>query len=81
MATKKTRKVRTVAVNDFTPLEIHAIQIHEYYLALRRAGFTVDAALYASTAGSSHPDWFVPNMPDHDPSNPNFTPYEDEDDD
>ena len=44
MAKRKPVKVKTVNSADFTPLEIHAIQIREYYLALRKAGFSVEAS-------------------------------------
>ena len=62
MAKRKQSKVKTVNSADFTPLEIHAIQIREYYLALRKSGFSVDAAQYLCAASAGWPDWF--NLPD-----------------
>ena len=62
MAKRKPVKVKTVNSADFTPLEIHAIQIREYYLALRKAGFSVDGAQYLCAASAGWPDWF--NLPD-----------------
>lgn len=77
----KKRKVKTVELQDYTPLEIHAIQIREYYLALRRAGFPADQALGVCTDRMGWPDWFVPDVPDFDPINPDHSPYEEDDDD
>ena len=62
MAKKKRQAVKTVNSADFTPLEIHAIQIREYYLALRKAGFSVEASQYLCSASAGWPDWF--NLPD-----------------
>ena len=78
---KKPSRVKTVKLEDYTPLEIHAIQIREYYLALCKAGFRSDAALTLCTDRMGWPEWFVPNLPEHDPINPDHTPYEDEEDD
>lgn len=58
MAKKKPQKVKTVRVEDYTPLEIHAIQIREYYLALRKSGFEAAAALTLCTDQAGWPDWF-----------------------
>ena len=57
-AKKKPARVKTVRSEDFTPLEIHAIQIREFYLALRRAGFKPDEALGVCTDRMGWPDWF-----------------------
>ena len=81
MAKKKPSKAKTVKLEDYTPLEIHAIQIREYYLALRKAGFSSDYAITLCADRNGWPDWFIPNVPNHDPINPDHTPYEDEDDD
>lgn len=81
MAKKKQRRVKTVELEDYTPLEIHAIQIREYYLALRKAGFPVDQALGVCTDRAGFPEWFLPDVPDFDPINPDHSPYDDEDDD
>ena len=64
MAKRKAQSVKTVNSADYTPLEIHAIQIREYYLALRKAGFSVDAAQYLCAASAGWPDWF--NLPEKD---------------
>jgi hypothetical protein len=61
---KPFKKVSTVRDEELTPLDIHAIQLHEYYKALRRAGFAVDIAIGLITDQSSHPSWFklVPDL-------------------
>lgn len=41
-----------------TPLEVHAIQIHEFYKALRNAGFPADIAMTFSSDPSAQPHWF-----------------------
>ena len=64
MAKRKAQSVKLVNSADYTPLEIHAIQIREYYLALRKAGFSVDAAQYLCAASAGWPDWF--NLPEKD---------------
>lgn len=81
MAKKKSHRNKLVSRDDFTPLEVHAIQIREYYLALRKAGFDVEAAQYLCAASAGWPDWFTPNTPDWNPDNPDHTAWEDEDDD
>ena len=65
---------KTVELDDFSPLEIHAMQINEYYKALRKAGFSVDNALYICSERNSLPDWMMPEpseIPHH---------YEDDED-
>ena len=66
MAKKKPSRVKTVKLEDYTPLEIHAIQVREYYLALRKAGFRPDEALGVCTDRMGWPDWFLPELPDHE---------------
>ena len=78
MAKRKAQSVKTVNSADYTPLEIHAIQIREYYLALRKAGFSVDAAQYLCAASAGWPDWF--NLPEKDVEDIG-TIIDDEDDD
>lgn len=78
MATRKPKRVKTVRYEDYTPLEIHAIQIREYYLALIKAGFKADAALGLCTDKSGWPEWF--NLPDKEIEDIG-TVIDDEDDD
>ena len=56
MAARK-RKVRTVVDNDYSRLDEYAISLHEYYKSLRKAGFSVDNALWLLASKESHPDW------------------------
>jgi hypothetical protein len=60
-------------------LDTYAISVREYYLALRKAGFPVDQALAIINDKASYPDWLVPEIPEHNPINPDHDPYEDED--
>ena len=54
---KRTTKVKTVADDDYSKLDQYAIALHEFYKSLRRAGFTVDNALYILSAKQAYPDW------------------------
>ena len=42
MATRK----KQIVDNDYSKLDGYAIELHEFYKSLRRAGFSVDNALY-----------------------------------
>lgn len=53
MATRK----KQIVDNDYSKLDGYAIELHEFYKSLRRAGFTVDNALYILSAKQTHPDW------------------------
>jgi hypothetical protein len=55
MAARK--KIKTVADDDYSKLDQYAIELHEFYKSLRRAGFTVDNALYILSAKQAYPDW------------------------
>ena len=69
-------KPKTTQLEDYTPLEIHAMQVNEYYKALRKAGFPVDQALAIVSDRNSYPDWMIPepsDIPHH------YTDDEDED--
>ena len=59
MATRKRQpaKAKTVANEDYSKLDQYAIELHEFYKSLRRAGFTVDNALYILSAKQAYPDW------------------------
>jgi hypothetical protein len=77
-ARRKPQKVKTVRYEDYTPLEIHAIQIREFYLALRKAGFAPDMAMGLCTDSQGWPDWF--KLPAKEPEDIG-TIIDDEDDD
>ena len=57
-------KQKTAQIEDYTPLEIHAMQVNEYYKALRKAGFPVDQALAIVSDRNSYPDWMIPETSD-----------------
>ena len=59
MATRKRQpaKVKTVANDDYSKLDQYAIELHEFFKSLRRAGFTNDNALWLLSAKESFPDW------------------------
>jgi hypothetical protein len=54
---KRTTKVKAVANDDYSKLDEYAIELHEFYKSLRRAGFTVDNALYILSAKQAYPEW------------------------
>ena len=53
MATRK----KKVVEDDYSKLDQYAIELHEFYKSLRRAGFTVDNALYILSAKQTYPEW------------------------
>ena len=57
MAAPRKRKARTVVDEGYSKLDQYAIGLHEYYKALRKAGFTVDNALWIVVTKESYPDW------------------------
>jgi len=61
---KRTTKVKTVADDDYSKLDQYAIALHEFYKSLRRAGFTVDNALYILSAKQAYPDWMQDITPE-----------------
>ena len=54
---KRATKVKTVADESYSKLDQYAIELHEFYKSLRRAGFTVDNALYILSAKQAYPEW------------------------
>jgi hypothetical protein len=61
---KRTTKVKTVADGDYSKLDQYAIELHEFYKSLRRAGFTVDNALYILSAKQAYPNWMQDVTPE-----------------
>ena len=53
MATRK----KKIVDEGYSKLDGYAIELHEFYKSLRRAGFTVDNALYILSAKQTYPDW------------------------
>jgi hypothetical protein len=64
MATPRKRTVKTVADESYSKLDQYSIQLHEFYKSLRRAGFTVDNALYILSAKQAYPDWMQDLSPE-----------------
>jgi hypothetical protein len=61
---KRTTKVKTVADENYSKLDQYAIELHEFYKSLRRAGFTVDNALWILSAKEMRPDWMQDLSPE-----------------
>jgi len=57
MATSRKRTVKIVADEGYSKLDQYAIELHEFFKSLRRAGFTVDNALWILSAKGMHPEW------------------------
>ena len=55
MATRKKR----VVDEDYSKLDQYAIELHEFYKSLRKAGFTIDNALWILSAKEMRPEWMV----------------------
>ena len=64
MATPRKRMVKTVADENYSKLDQYSIQLHEFYKSLRKAGFTVDNALYILSAKQAYPDWMQDLSPE-----------------
>ena len=74
MARKETKALED---QGYTALEAYCIALHEYWKALRKAGFTESVALFMITEPQAYPAWILPS-----PVEPEkFGHYEDEDDD
>jgi hypothetical protein len=54
---KRTTKVKTVADESYSKLDQYAIELHEFFKSLRRAGFTIDNSLWILSAKEMHPEW------------------------
>lgn len=81
MAAKKRKKINTRRVRRskepmLTKLDAHAIQLNEYYKALKRAGFDHSVALAILLDKEGVPNWFTPDVPDFSP-----IPLDDDEDD
>jgi len=53
MATRK----KQIVDDNYSKLDGYAIELHEFYKSLRKAGFSVDNALYILSAKQTYPDW------------------------
>jgi hypothetical protein len=70
-------KKKVIDLDTYNALDQYAISMHEFYKALRRAGFAVDICLAIIVERSAYPDWVLPDLPNRI----DRIPYEDEDDD
>jgi hypothetical protein len=59
-----TRKRKIVADESYSKLDQHSIWLNEYYKSLRRAGFSVDNALWLISTKDSYPEWMDMPTPD-----------------
>jgi hypothetical protein len=57
MTAPRKRKARTVVDEGYSKLDEYAISLHEYYKSLRKAGFSVDNALWIVVTKESYPEW------------------------
>ena len=74
------RKVKAVEDQMYSPLESYCIGLHEYYKALRKAGFATDICMSMIMDPFSYPDWILPKRINDNPSGlPGNDPYDDED--
>ena len=76
------RAKKAVEQELYSPLEQWCIGLHEFYKALRKAGFAADMAMgiIMDKEKGAYPDWLLPQMPDFDPNNPDHTDWEEDDD-
>jgi hypothetical protein len=62
MATRK----KQVVDDNYSKLDQYAIELHEFYKALRKAGFTVELSLGVLGMKEIHPEWMqtLPTLDD-----------------
>ena len=68
---------KVIDVTDYSPMDQFCIGLNEYYKSLRRAGFSVDHALFLITAPATYPATILPT-PTWLPEQPGY--YEDDED-
>lgn len=74
------RKAKAIEDQLYTPLESYCIGLHEYYKALRKAGFATDICISMIQDPISYPDWILPKRINDNPSQlPGYYPDDDED--
>jgi hypothetical protein len=65
MAARKpvTRAKKVIDLETYSALDAFCISLHEYYKALRRAGFSHETAFWLILEKESFPDWILPVKP------------------
>ena len=53
------RKRKTVIDESYSKLDEYAIELNEFYKSLRKAGFSVENALWLLASPESHPEWLT----------------------
>lgn len=75
------RKVKAVEDQMYSALEAYCIALHEYYKALRKAGFATDICMGMIQDPISYPDWILPKRINDNPSLlPDYYPDDDDED-
>jgi hypothetical protein len=80
MAQKRKQSTKQNNYEGYNALEAYCIGLHEFYTALRNAGFAYDIAIGIVIEPSAYPDWLLPKPVTFNPNNPDHTPYEDDED-
>jgi hypothetical protein len=70
-------KKKVIDLDAYNALDAYAISMHEFYKALRKAGFAVDLCLAIITDRDAYPDWALPELPNR----LDRIPYDEDDDD
>lgn len=52
------KQAKVVREEELTPLDYHAIQLHELFSAYKRAGFDHGTAITLICDSETHPNWF-----------------------
>lgn len=60
MATRK----KKIVDDNYSKLDQYAIELHEFYKSLRKAGFTNDNALWLLASKESYPEWIQTATPE-----------------
>ena len=54
-----TRKKKAVVDDNYSKLDQYAIELHEFYKSLRKAGFSVEISLGVLGMKEIHPEWMT----------------------
>jgi len=59
-----TTRKKKVVDDNYSKLDQYAIELHEFYKSLRKAGFTNDNALWLLASKESYPEWIQAATPE-----------------